>query len=75
MLDMLNSFCSIEPSLVWTRHQTCKLFGLLWSSITARICLNLPHLHKLHAVTYLIDLIGQLGQDGDSYDAVFNAVL
>lgn len=75
MLDMLNSFCSIEPSLVWTRHQTFKLFGLLWSSITARICLNLPHLHKLHAVTYLIDLIGQLGQDGDSYDAVFNAVL
>lgn len=72
---MLNSFCSIESSLVWTHHQTCKLFGLLWSSITARICLNLPHLHKLHAVTYLIDLIGQLGQDGDSYDAVFNAVL
>jgi len=25
--------------------------------------------------TYLIDLIGQLGQNGDPYDAMFNTVL
>lgn len=27
------------------------------------------------SITYLIDLIGQLGQDGDPYDAVFNTIL
>lgn len=30
---------------------------------------------EVRTATYLIDLIGQLGQDGDPYDAVFNAIL
>lgn len=30
---------------------------------------------KERRTSHLVDLIGQLGQDGDPYDAVFNAVL
>lgn len=30
---------------------------------------------EVMTTTHLIDLIGQLGQDGDPYDAVFNAIL
>lgn len=63
-----------RSSYVWSGDASCRPVR------RKQTCSTTPHTEnkmedEVMTATHLIDLIGQLGQDGDPYDAVFNAIL